>query len=362
MIKRYSQPRKTAIFLLLSVSLLLLAHFLLPDANERKHLRPYPSEGVVPEEAYLADMPPYEPEPLEMYGPQQEPLYDRPLASDALDFQQSAGLAITPAIPPIHLPAERRAKIAIIIDDMGMDRTRSFQAIELPAPITLSFLPYAPGLADITAKAKAKGHELLLHMPMQPINPNINSGPMTIRSDMSEDQIELAMRQALSSFPDFVGVNNHMGSLATQDMDAMRTVMRELKNRGLFFIDSKTVDSSVAAEAAIAVGVAALSRDVFLDHQDTPAFVQSALLNVEHVAARKGHAIAIGHPKDATLEALAAWLPGLKARGFDVVPVSVLLAPREEPPQAIKVMSMGAEALGPMKPAVFSMDQMMAAP
>lgn len=217
------------------------------------------------------------------------------------------------------------AKIVIIIDDMGMDRKRSQRTVELPGPLTLAFLPYAPKLDGITQEAMAKGHELIIHMPMEPMDAGLNPGSIALRAGMTDADIDAMLEKAFASFAGYKGMNNHMGSRLTKDEKAMRRVMENLKKHGLFFVDSKTIGSSVASRMAAEAGMKYGDRDVFLDHQDTPEFVRAALRQTERVASKKGFAIAIGHPKDSTINALKEWLPGLKARGFELVPVSAVV-------------------------------------
>ncbi|MGH1398325.1 MAG: divergent polysaccharide deacetylase family protein [Alphaproteobacteria bacterium] len=220
----------------------------------------------------------------------------------------------------------KKARIAIIIDDMGMNypMTRAMSGVE-GVPLTLAFLPYAGNLEKATKRARDHGHELIIHMPMEPMDGAIDTGPIALKDAMSKAEIEAMLDKAFAAFDGYKGLNNHMGSRLTQNSKAMGWVTTALRERGLFYVDSKTISTSVAAEAARAVGVNYAERDVFLDHEETPEFVRNALAKAERIALKKGYAIAIGHPKRVTYEALMAWLPSLKARGFEVVPVSELL-------------------------------------
>jgi polysaccharide deacetylase 2 family uncharacterized protein YibQ len=218
---------------------------------------------------------------------------------------------------PAHPP-----EIAIIIDDMGMDVRHSREMVDLPAPMTLSFLPYAPKVAAMTEQAKAKGHELMIHMPMQPINPVFDLGSIALREGMSASAFDAMLGRAFESFPGYVGMNNHMGSKLTQDREAMARLMRALKKRGLFFVDSRTIPQSVAADEAEKAGVPFAVRDVFLDDDESKQAVLDELELTERIARRTGLAVAIGHPKEGTVEALREWLPSVKDKGFVLVPVS----------------------------------------
>lgn len=248
-----------------------------------------------------------------------------PLPEPVKEPQPEPVVQAPPEPEPMIRHEGEPAKIVIIIDDMGMDRKRSQRTVDLPGPLTLAFLPYAPKLDDITQAATAKGHELIIHMPMEPMDSNLNPGSIALKSGMSDADIDAMLEKAFASFKGYVGLNNHMGSRLTKDKRAMQRVMAKLKERGLLFVDSKTIGSSVASQSAAEAGLRYGDRDVFLDHQDTPAFVHAALRQTERVASKKGYAIAIGHPKDSTINALKEWLPGLKARGFELVPVSAVV-------------------------------------
>ncbi len=217
------------------------------------------------------------------------------------------------------------ARVAIIIDDLGMDVRHSKQVIDLPAPVTLAFLPYAPQVKTLAAGGKAKGHELIIHVPMAAMDGDMNIGPGGLKAGMDTFALQEAFGVMLNSFDGYVGINNHMGSRLTQDPAAMDALMPMLKTRGLFFVDSRTAGASVIASRAVEAGVPYAERDVFLDHVDSAAFVAGALAKTEKRALSHGSAIAIGHPKTHTIAALKAWIPTLKAKGIEIVPVSELL-------------------------------------
>jgi len=222
--------------------------------------------------------------------------------------------------------SSRKARIAIVIDDVGMNRTQSKAVIDIKdVPMTLAFLPYAPNLSALTEPARAAGHELMIHMPMEPMDGSIDTGAIALKSNMDDAGLRDMLNKAFASFDGYVGLNNHMGSRLTQDKHAMDLVMDVLGERGLFYLDSKTISTSIAARSARESGLSHAERDVFLDHEDTLSFARSALKKLEKVALEKGHAIAIGHPKKNTVAALKEWIPTLEARGFEIVPVSDLL-------------------------------------
>lgn len=214
--------------------------------------------------------------------------------------------------------------IAIVIDDLGIDRPRSQQAMELPASLTMSFLPYASHLIEQVEFGRSQGHEFLVHIPMEALDSHNDPGPDALTIDLASDEIIRRLDVALSKFTGYIGINNHMGSRFTMDAASLAPVMTELQQRGLLFLDSRTAPRSIAAATAIDFGVAAVARDVFIDHIRTPEAVREQLQVLEHIALKKGTAIGIGHPDDGTLEALREWIPMVANRGFQLVPLSVV--------------------------------------
>ena len=225
--------------------------------------------------------------------------------------------------PYKHLP--NIVKIAIIIDDMGMDKKRGNEFIKMNIPLTLAFLPYAEGLKRDTKRAIDNGHELMIHMPMEPLNSKVSLGGIGLKDNMDLLDIDVELFQAFSSFNGYVGLNNHMGSKFTQNKDSMAAVMQRLKNKDLYFIDSVTISTSVALSEAKKVGLKSASRDVFLDHEDTIEFARKALKRLERTAQKNGHAIAIGHPKDSTIQALKEWVVTLDEKNIKLVHASELV-------------------------------------
>lgn len=227
---------------------------------------------------------------------------------------------------PAPPPGQKAPRIAIVIDDMGLDLANSRRALTLPPTVTLSFIPYATRLHDQTKAARTAGHELLLHMPMEPVG-SANPGPGALLTGLTPDELRLRLDTALASFTGFDGVNNHMGSKFTADRSGMELVMDELQPRHIFFFDSMTSAKSVGARVATERSVPTITRDVFLDDDQTPKLIARQLDAAEHIARRKGYAVAIGHPHPATLDALESWLPEAEKRGVVFVPLKSLVAP-----------------------------------
>jgi hypothetical protein len=141
---------------------------------------------------------------------------------------------------------DSRPRIVVVMDDLGLDRRRSERTMALPAPLTLSFLPYASDLPRQTDLARRAGHELLVHVPMEPFGHVADAGPNELDVALGRDEVLRRLRWDLGRFEGYVGINNHMGSRFTSDADALRPVIEELRARGLLFLDSRTAPHSRA--------------------------------------------------------------------------------------------------------------------
>jgi polysaccharide deacetylase 2 family uncharacterized protein YibQ len=225
-------------------------------------------------------------------------------------------------------PAGDRPLVAIVIDDLGLDRRRTAAVIRLPGPLTLSFMTYAQDLAAQSESARRAGDELLLHIPMEPIDRREDPGPHALAVAMSPHEILDQLRWGLDRSTGFVGINNHMGSRFSADARGMAVVMGELRRRGLMFLDSRTTAASAGIREAAAAGVPHAARDVFLDNDLSPLAIDRQLALVERVARRNGSAIAIGHGHDPTIAAMRAWLPRLSEKGLVLVPLSAVVRAR----------------------------------
>ena len=230
-------------------------------------------------------------------------------------------------------------QVAVVIDDAGVDRRRTRQVIGLPGPLTIAFLTYARWLGEQVKSAAAAGHEIMTHVPMQPINADANPGRNSLNMDLDPDEVKSRLVWALNRIPGHVGINNHMGSRYTSHEEGMQLVMAELRKRGLLFLDSRTSRDTVGAKLAKIYQVPHAVRNIFLDHDPKLASVKKQLAQLEKVAKKQGYAVAIGHPRDATVEALSQWLPILAEKGVVLVPISAIIARREGISQALVKMS-----------------------
>jgi uncharacterized protein len=217
-------------------------------------------------------------------------------------------------------------RIAILIDDLGNDRAAVDRISRWPYAVSAAVLPALPDSGDTARVLERSGKEVLLHLPMEPKGfPAVRPGPGVVLLSQSDETIVATLERDLDSVPGAVGVNNHMGSAATADARVMRVVSRVLSTRGLFFVDSRTTDGTVAREAARSARVPSASRRVFLDDVPKEDAIEASLAGLIAHARAEGSAIAIGHPYPSTLAVLDRELPKLAGKGVRLVNVSELV-------------------------------------
>jgi polysaccharide deacetylase 2 family uncharacterized protein YibQ len=221
-------------------------------------------------------------------------------------------------------PIKSRARLAIVIDDLGNDPAQAEFLFKLDYPLSLSILPNTPNSMQIATEAHQRGYEVLLHLPVAAENP-AQDEPVELRPGMNSDAVGKAFIAMLGDVPFATGVNNHEGSSGTANRELMDELMPLLHERNLFFIDSRTTPATVAALAAQSAGVPAASRSVFLDDVQTPDAIRKQFALAIQDAHDKGFALAIGHPHSATLQVLAEELPDLKRQGVSLVFASDLV-------------------------------------
>lgn len=216
-------------------------------------------------------------------------------------------------------------RLAIIIDDMGNDRVEDDAVIGLPYRLTVSVLPHLPLSSEIADAAARRGDEVMLHLPMQPDSETTPTETVELRPGMPAKKVRAVLTGMLETVPHVSGVNNHEGSRATADPQLMDALMPALRERGLFFIDSRTTVSTVAYDTARRYGVRAASRKVFLDDSLEKKAIQEQIDLAMKDADRDGQAIAIGHPHPETIATLREMLPRVKAHGIQLVFASDLV-------------------------------------
>lgn len=242
-----------------------------------------------------------------------------PASQDAGQSQtvqpSEGGLATSPetgSTPAMARPRLRRQgeepKLVIVMDDLGASRSAVHDLLALNYPVTFAFWPHGGHTREGALAAHAKGREIIVHLPMEPIGyPKVKPGPNVLLTSMDASRIRAITEGAIRAVPHATGLNNHMGSRFTQHAPGVDVVLEVLRRRGLFMLDSLTHSRSLFAAEAKRLGIGHHRRNVFLDVTHSKAKVLEALRKAEHIAQISGQAVAIGHPLPETLAALKDW-------------------------------------------------------
>ena len=237
---------------------------------------------------------------------------------------QSIHLIVPLAAPSAVQSALHRPRLAIVIDDLGYDRVQADALFRVAYPLTLSVLPHLSNSGEIAEEAHRRGYEVLLHLPMASSGGQSDE-PIELHSGMDAGAVAQTFAGMLETVPYAVGVNNHEGSLATSDTKLMGELMPLLRERKLFFVDSRTTAATVAETAAHNAGVPATSRNVFLDDEQSATAIRKQFALAVRDAREKGSALAIGHPHAETLQVLSETLPEIERQGITLVFASDLV-------------------------------------
>jgi polysaccharide deacetylase 2 family uncharacterized protein YibQ len=243
-------------------------------------------------------------------------------------------LTVVFSCPPETKPAgpPPRKKAAIIMDDLGY----SLEAVQilssLKKPITLSILPFAPLTRKTAELARDAGLEMMLHLPLESLSRSAKKSPseVMIFKGMNRDEIKRDVKACLEQIPWAKGVNNHTGSRITEDPGMMRVILEVLKDRGLYFIDSRTTRYSVAFDQALQLGVPSASRKVFIDAVDNEGAIQAKLVELFGLARKEGQVVGICHARPETLRALQKYVGLAEGYGVELVFASEIVGTKRE--------------------------------
>jgi polysaccharide deacetylase 2 family uncharacterized protein YibQ len=242
--------------------------------------------------------------------------------------EPQAKIDIPKSIPrPKPLPSGKLPRVALIIDDLGYDKKMAEKFLGLGLNLTFSILPHSPFQNKIARLASSKGLEIMLHLPMEPVEyPGVNPGPGTLLSSMTPDELIKQLEENLNTMPGVKGVNNHMGSKLTAESAQMYQIFSVLKHRGLFFVDSRTTSDSLCKPSARLFQVPFAQRDVFIDHYQKPDFIRKQIKELIRIARLNGEAVGILHPHSTTYRILQEMLPDLQNQ-VQLVPASKIVRP-----------------------------------
>lgn len=219
--------------------------------------------------------------------------------------------------------AADRPKVALIIDDMGNSLDYGLRAVMLPGAINYAFLPHTPYVPVLAELAHSKNKLVMLHQPLESHGGN-KLGPGGLTLHLDQPTFNQILLKNIAAIPHIQGVNNHMGSLMTRHPGAMQWLMEVLGEVGLFFVDSRTTEKSVAYGVAEESSIAIAGRDIFLDHERDVVMIRRQFKKLLRIAKLRGSAIGIGHPYPETLQVLEDELPNLSKQGIELVLVSEL--------------------------------------
>lgn len=217
--------------------------------------------------------------------------------------------------------------MAIIIDDLGDRYEAGRRAVDLPGALTYAILPHTPYSRRLAERAHTQGKEVMLHLPMQALDPHKRLGEGALTLTMGEQALRHTLRRALAAVPHASGINNHMGSLLTSRPEHMAWLMQGLRGQGegLYFVDSYTSRESIARQQAREHLIPTARRDVFLDTDPQPAAIARQFERLLRIARRKGAAVGIAHPYPSTLHFLEQQLSQQAITGVRLVAVSELI-------------------------------------
>jgi uncharacterized protein len=241
------------------------------------------------------------------------------------DGARPAEVYARPQLIPPKLKAAPR--IALIVGGLGLNDDGTANAIaQLPGAVSLGFAPYGARLSEDTAAARDAGHETLLQLPMEPFDySNDNPGPHTLLTSSSEAQRLDDLHWLMARFQGYAGVTNFLGAKLTADETALSPLLRDVANRGLFYVDDGASPRSLARSAAAKIKLPAAAADVVIDAVQKPEAIEEALTRLEAVARANGTALGVATALPVSVDHIARWARGLEARGLALMPVSAIV-------------------------------------
>ena len=226
---------------------------------------------------------------------------------------------------------DKRPRISVVLYGLGTSGAATRAAIRgLPGVVTLAFSPYADGLNNWMADARAAGHEILLMVPMEPRNyPDNDPGPRALMTSLTGKENTERLEWVLGRGVGYVGVTDFMGSRFTNSTPHMRALFRSLKKRGLMFLESRVSARAISGEIAAAAKVPFAANALSIDSQPSAPAIDGQLAEAERIAGKLGEVVVKGSLYPITLERIAKWAATVEKRGFTLVPVSAVAKRRK---------------------------------
>ena len=188
-----------------------------------------------------------------------------------------------------------KGKLIFVFDDAGHNLEQLQYFLDLPFPCTIAVLPKLPNSRETARRIRAAGKELILHQPMQALNPHINPGDGAVKPGMDREEIKKIVASNVEEIGPIAGMNNHEGSLITSDEKAMEAVLELCKEKNIYFLDSRTSSKSVVPQVAKKLNMNIWERAVFLDNKKDKAYMKKQIIEGLEIASQRGEAIMIGH-------------------------------------------------------------------
>jgi polysaccharide deacetylase 2 family uncharacterized protein YibQ len=249
-----------------------------------------------------------------------------PLPKIGADGARPLDVYARPLAAATKLPAGA-PRLAIVVGGMGISQSATDHAIDsLPGAVTLAFAPYGTDVPGLAAKARTRGHELLLQVPMEPFDPGQMPGPRSLRVDLAADQNLDHLRWVMSRFAGYVGITNYMGAKFTAQDASLAPVAREIARRGLLWLDDGSSARSIAREVGADADVPFVQAQVNLEGA-APDAIESALKRAEDQARERGSAVLVAAGLPGTVDRVSVFAQDLERRGIALVPVSALAGP-----------------------------------
>jgi polysaccharide deacetylase 2 family uncharacterized protein YibQ len=242
-------------------------------------------------------------------------------------------VAVKPAVKPVVKPSAGKVtgRIAIVLDDWGFNRTHCKYLGGFGAPVAAAILPNLEYSKDVLQCARSSGQEAMLHLPLEPhVNRDVYPRGYILTTWMSQKEVSKLLKRILDEYPGIVGVNNHMGSKATEDKALMTTILTELKRRGLFFVDSMTSGQTVCSQVAGDMGIPFAKRAVFLDNRNERVAIERSFAEGARIAKERGFALLIGHDRELTLKIVTEQIRKLKQQGYQFLSVKDFIRAQKE--------------------------------
>jgi hypothetical protein len=229
---------------------------------------------------------------------------------------------------PRQIPSDKSGapRIAIIVGGLGISASGTAEALsQLPAPVTLAFAPYGANLDALAERARAQNHEVLLQAPMEPFDyPDNDPGPQTLLTSLTTEKNIDRLHWQMSRLQGYVGIISYMGARFTASEQALAPVMRETAKRGLIYVDDGASPRSVAGQVAASQSLPFAKTDMVIDSVPTAVEIDHALARLEMLARDHGTAVGLATALPGTVARIAEWAKKVEARGFVLVPITIV--------------------------------------